>query len=132
MKCTFSNRYHFCCNAPRHPDEAGLRRPVGDLARDPELGADRRDQHCPPVAGRRELFERSLDDVEGAVQVCLEIEAPVVLGEPLGAMNRVDHARVGDDRVAAAEGRDRTRNPLAYGGSIPHVELGAGRREGRR
>jgi hypothetical protein len=43
-------------------------------------------------------------------------------------MNRVDHARVGDDRVAAAEGRDRTDNPLAYGGSIPHVELGAGRR----
>jgi hypothetical protein len=43
-------------------------------------------------------------------------------------MNRVDHARVGGERVAAGEGRDRTGNPLAHGGSIPNVELGASRR----
>lgn len=60
--------------------------------------------------------------MELAREVRLDVLAPLLLRKALRTVDRVDHARVGDDRVAAAESLDQARDGGLCRSAISHVE----------
>src|SRR5689334_14102397 len=68
--------------------------------------------------------------IERAVQVGLDVLAPLVVGEVLGAVDRVDDPRVCDHRITTAEDCDGVGNARPDGARVAHVERGSDTRSG--
>ena len=102
--------------------DAGFRCLAPDLPGHARLGRRGRDQHDPAVARCPQGFKRRLGHVELAGQVGLDVLAPLRLGKPLGAVDRVHHPGVRDHGIAPAQLLDHRGDSGLGGGAVAHIE----------